>query len=54
MMRNRNSDLIVYFTMAGDVSKARLEISALQYHVESLKKQLDETGKAAAMDEDYR
>jgi hypothetical protein len=38
----------------GDVSKAQLEISALQMEIQTLKKQIDENARAVAMDDDYR
>lgn len=38
----------------GETSKAVLEVSAMQLEIDSLKKQLDEHAKAAALDEDYR
>lgn len=40
--------------MADETSKAHLEVSALQLEVDSLKKQIDENARAAALDEDYR
>lgn len=45
---------MIALNYAGETSKAVLEVSAMQLEIDSLKKQLDEHAKAAALDEDYR
>jgi hypothetical protein len=34
--------------------QAQLEMAALQFEIETLKKQIDDNGKTVQMDEDYR
>ena len=38
----------------GETTKAQLEIAALQFEIDTLKKQLEESQKANALEEDYR
>lgn len=52
--RHYINNIVIALNHAGETSKAVLEVSAMQLEIDSLKKQLDEHAKAAALDEDYR